>query len=343
MQVPRSSSPNQPNPSPGKLTKSPEVPQQYGTQKAFQFPKTNPTSNGYSPPATRQPYPRVSSHAAQHPPPGALHYPQVPPATRQYPPPNVSAPYPPISKGATPYQPLSNSGIPYPPPARNTIPYPQMPPQSAPYSYSPQSKYPQTPPGTILYQPTSTQYQVRLSQASQMAPHPPFVDRQKPIVHSMGPPNVQVSRISPTVKSPPSSTPHRAPTSPQRLVGTQIPQQLSPESGMAQDPSSRALHASQQAIIESSHASHQLTNHSPHAVQQPVIHNARAEQQPTIYTSRGQRVRAYYETDNYTSRDDRSSTSSESDQWAKGEVKENMPLARDNVVIGTYLKILRSK
>jgi hypothetical protein len=112
---------------------------------------------------------------------------------------------------------------------------------------------------------------------------------------------------------------------------------------MAQDPSSRALHASQQAIIESSHASHQLTNHSPHAVQQPVIHNSRAEQQPTIHTSRGQRVRAYYETDNYTSRDDRSSTSSESDQWAKGEVKENMPLARDNVVIGTYLKILRSK
>ena len=340
-----------PDSSPGKPTKSPEVRQQHATPKSFQFPKQAPTSKRHSPPA-RLPYPQVSSQltlttdpsispVAQHPPPCALIYPQVPPAARPYPPRNVAAQHPPLSKGTTPYQPLSNSGIPYPPPAQNTIAYLTMPPQSAPYPYPPQSRYPLTSPGNIPYQPTSTQYQVRPSQASQMATQTPFTDRHRPILHSVGPPNVQVATVShlpPTVKSPPSSTtPHPVHTSPQKLEA-QIPQQLSPGSRMAQDRSPHDLQVSQQqAMMETSHAGYQPTNHSPHAVQQPAIHGSRAEQQPALQSSRGQRVRAYYEID--TSRVVDKSPSSENDQWARGEVKENMPLggATDNAVIGIFL------
>jgi hypothetical protein len=107
---------------------------------------------------------------------------------------------------------------------------------------------------------------------------------------------------------------------------------------MAQDRSPHDLQVSQQqAMMETSHAGYQPTNHSPHAVQQPAIHGSRAEQQPALQSLRGQRVRAYYEID--TSRVVDKSPSSENDQWARGEVKENMPLggATDNAVIGIFL------
>ena len=104
---------------------------------------------------------------------------------------------------------------------------------------------------------------------------------------------------------------------------------------MVQDLSSRGPHASQQVMTEGSHAGPQPTNHSPRAIQQLVVNSSRAEQLPTLASSRGQNLRAY-EID-YTSRAvDRSST--ESDQWVKTEVKENMPLngTTENAVIGIF-------
>lgn len=332
-EAPQTSSSNQTNLSPGK----PELLQQYGGQKSFLFPKQIPSSKRHSPPVVPQyppvspqlplkPHPPAVSPVTQHPPPAALVYLQVPPTSRPYPPPDVSTSYPQLSKSATPYQPSSKSGIPYPLPAQKSIPCPTMPPQSTPYSYPPQPRYPPVPPETILYQPTSSQYQARPSQPSTMAPQQSFLERQRPIVHSMGPPNVQLAPVSQISTKSPPSTAHRVSTSPQRVPATQS---LTPESRLVANLSPRGLHASQQAITESSRQGHPPTNHSPQEVQQAIIHS-----------SRGQRVRAYYETDSYIGRDvDRSSTSSEIDKWEKGEVKENMPLVSkdgDNLVIGKY-------
>ena len=335
-EVPQTSSPNQANPSPGK----PELLHQYGSQKSFLFPKQTPSSKRQSPPVIPQypplspqlppkPDPSAISPVTQHPSPGALVYMQVPPTSRPYLPPDASTAYPQLTKGTTPYQPLSKSGIPQPLSAPKSISCPTMPPLSAPYSYPPQPRYPPVPPDTILYQPTSSQYQARPSQPSTMAPQQSFLERQRPVAHSMGPPNVQLAPASQISSKSPQSTAHRVSTSPQRVPATQIPQLLTSESRLVANLSPSGLHASQQAMTESSPVGHLPTNNSPHEVQQP-----------NIQSSRGQRVRAYYETDNYTSRDtDRLLTLTQSDQWGKGEVKENMPLnseVGDNLIIGKY-------
>ena len=329
----QSTSPNNSNTSPS----NPGIPSQR-FPKSFQFPKTS-TSKGYSPPA-RVPYAPGSpqlpikpdsslSSVAQQPSSGAFLYPQVPPTSHPYPPPNVSMPYPPLTKGTTPFQPKSKSGIPYSSP--NVIPYPPMPPQSTPYPHSPQTRYPATTPGSVLYQPTSTQYQVIPPASSQRGQRPAFLDRQGPTTHSVGPPSIQLPpgcRISSLVKSPTSPSSQRLPISPQTLAATQTPQQLSPDTKLMQVSFSRGLRMDQQANTE-----------NPPVTQPPVTQSSRAEHQPIVHSSHGQKVRAYNETESYTTRPiDRSSTSSETEQW-KREVKENMPLGGeiDKAMIGKTL------
>lgn len=62
------------------------------------------------------------------------------------------------------------------------------------------------------------------------------------------------------------------------------------------------------------------------------------EQQSIVDISRGQRVSAHYKIDNNSPIPDASSTSLDGDQWAKGEVKENMPLGgtRNNAANGRF-------
>ena len=312
LQVPQATSPSKTNSSPCK----PEILQQYGVQKSFLFPKQTPSLKRHSPPVRFQ-YPPVSPHlppkldssavspVAQHPSPGGLVHLKAAPTSRPYPPPDVSTSYPQLSKGTTPYLPSPKNGAPYPIPAQNTIPCPTMPPQSSPYSFPQQPRYPPVPPDANIYQVTSAQYQPRPSQPSTVAPQQPFLERQGLVVYSMGPPNVQLAPVTHmSSKSPPAQ--RVQPTSPQRVPATQLPQSLTTEiPRVGQAP----------------------TNLSPQAVQQATLHS-----------SRGQRVKAYYEIDNYRSSDiDRSSTSSESGQWEKGEVKENMPLdTEDHLVLGKY-------
>ncbi|XP_028399104.1 putative histone-lysine N-methyltransferase PRDM6 [Dendronephthya gigantea] len=300
------------SPHSAKPYRSPGILQQYAPHKSFQFPKqiprsipskgnSLPTKLSYSPvsvPMQAQPDTSVSP-AQHHQPQITLPYPPVSPVPRPYLPPNVPAPYPQLPK----------SSIPHPQSAvKISTHYPAMAPQSTPYTYPPQSGYPPVPPGTILYQPSSTHYQVVPSPGT---PQDSFLARQRQIAHSMGPPSSHIARTSPSDKPSHSSIAvsetQRAPTSPQKQVAVQIPQQFPPESRVRQESSS---------------------SQSSHASQQPISHQSPcADQQTTIQSSRRQRVRAYYETDGYASRAaERSSMSPETDQWTTGEVKENMPL-----------------